>query len=65
MGTSLPDLDLVAHTIVTLLQGAVLRQIIDPDETRLDRIFDELIRTIVLLVWARLPQQGETPGSIA
>ena len=38
------------------LQGAVLRRSIDPDEARLDRVFDELRRTILLPVWVRLPE---------
>ncbi len=57
VGMALPDLDLVAHTIVALLQGAVLRPEVDPDEARMDRIFDELARTIVLLIWVRLPPE--------
>jgi AcrR family transcriptional regulator len=55
LGTPLPDLDLVAHTTMALLQGAVLRQIVEPDEAELDRILAELRRTLVLLVWHRLP----------
>jgi len=57
LGIELPDLDLVAHTIVTLLQGAMLRQILDPDEAVLDRILGELRRTIVLLIADRLPDE--------
>ncbi len=57
VGMKLPDLDLVAHTIVALLQGATLRPAVDPDPERLDRIFDELERTIVLLIWVRLPRE--------
>jgi len=56
LGTTLRDLDLVAHSIVTLLQGAMLRQILDPDEELLDRILEELQRTIVLLIADRLPE---------
>jgi AcrR family transcriptional regulator len=57
LGRSLPDLDLVAHTVVTLLQGALLRQIADPDERRLDRNLAELRRTLLLLIWARFPYE--------
>lgn len=55
IGRSLPDVDLLAHTIFALLQGALLRQIVDPDEDQLDRVLGELQRTIVLLIADRLP----------
>jgi AcrR family transcriptional regulator len=57
LGRSLPDLDLVAHTVVTLLQGALLRQIADPDERRLERNLAELRRTLLLLIWSRFPYE--------
>lgn len=56
LGRSLPDLDLVAHSILTLLQGAALQQIVEPDEERLDRTLAELRRTFLLLIWVRLPE---------
>lgn len=61
IGSALPDVDLLAHTVFALLQGAMLRQIVDPDETQLDRVLDELRRTIVLLIADRLPR-GASPG---
>lgn len=54
-GFDVPDLDLVAHTAVTLLQGAMVRQVIAPDEAQLDRVLAEFRRTLSLLVWSRLP----------
>jgi len=54
IGPGLPDLDLVAHTTITLLQGAALRQIVLPDEVYLDRVLAELRRTLVLLLGDRL-----------
>jgi hypothetical protein len=61
LGTEIPDLDMVAHTLLTLLQGAVLGRIVDRDEKRLDRALEELRRTIVLLVWSRLPEDRRPP----
>jgi AcrR family transcriptional regulator len=52
---AIPDLDLVAHTILSLLQGAVTRSAWIGDDAELDRLFDELRRTVVLALWARLP----------
>lgn len=63
VGMRLPDLDLVAHTIMALLQGALLRPSVDPDEAQLDRVFEELARTIVLLVWVRLPEELRRDGA--
>ncbi len=54
---SLPNLDLVAHTAITLLQGALMRQIAEPDPGRLDRNLAELRRTILLQIWARFPYE--------
>jgi AcrR family transcriptional regulator len=63
IGRPLPDADLVAHTIFALLQGALLRQIVDPDPVQLDRVLDELRRTIVLLIADRLPRDAECGGA--
>lgn len=57
VGAQLPDVDLLAHTVFALLQGAMLRQIVDPDTAQLDRVLDELRRTIVLLIADRLPER--------
>lgn len=61
LGQTLPDLDLVAHTVVTLLEGAMLRQAVDPDPVRLDRLLAELQRTVVLLIADRLPPETAGP----
>lgn len=50
----LRDPDLVAHTIVSLMQGALLLRLADPGGTDLDRIFAELERTVVLVMADRL-----------
>ena len=62
VGRTLPDLDLVAHTTIGLVQAASLRLLLDPEETDLDRLFADLQRTFVLLVADRLsraPRTGE------
>ncbi|MCG8592615.1 MAG: TetR/AcrR family transcriptional regulator [Proteobacteria bacterium] len=58
VGCSLPDVDLLAHTVFVLLQGAMLRQMADPDPDGLERVLDDLRRTIVLLVYDRLPEDA-------
>src|SRR3990172_3688929 len=62
VGRTLPDLDLVAHTTIGLVQAASLRLVLDPEETDLDRLFADLQRTFLLLVADRLsraPRTGE------
>ena len=59
LGRELPDLDLVAHTVIALLQSSMLRQIAQPDPARLTRELRELVRTLKLLVWARLPYEDQ------
>ena len=63
IGIPLPDLDLVAHTILSLLQGACLRQILEPDEAELERVLGELKRTVLLLIADRLRATGQLPVS--
>ena len=54
MGLDLPDLDLVGHTAVTLLQGAMHRYEVDGDVEQLDRILADFRRTLSLMIWDRL-----------
>ena len=44
------DPDLIAHTIVSLMQGALLLRLADPEGTDLDRVFAEIERTVVLVM---------------
>lgn len=44
------DPDLIAHTIVSLMQGALLLRLADPEGTDLDRVFAELERTVLLVM---------------
>lgn len=46
----LPDLDLVGHTVISLLEGALIRTVVDPDGTDLDRLWGELAETIALAI---------------
>ena len=62
VGGELADVDLLAHTVFALLQGAMLRQIIDPDEAQLDRVLQELRRTVMLLIADRLPKEPSAPA---
>jgi AcrR family transcriptional regulator len=50
----LPDVDLLARTILELLQGAVLWRVLEP-QADLDRTFDEIRRTVALGLAARVP----------
>lgn len=53
LGTDLPDMDLLGHTIIALTHAALRRRIMDP-EVDLDRLFKDFERTINLLVADRL-----------
>ena len=53
----LPDLDLAAQTILLLLQGSVSRVSVLRDPAAVDRVFDEFRRTVVLVLWSRLPEE--------
>lgn len=50
------DLDLAAHTVLALLQGAALRVSTLRDDAEIDRVFDECRRTVLLVLWSRLPE---------
>jgi len=58
LGFSLEGLDLVAHTMLTLLQGAAIRLLVDPESTDLEALFAEFRRTVLLAVEDRMtPEQ--------
>lgn len=57
VGIDLPDLDLLGHTAVTLLQGAVHRFELEHDVELLDRLLAEFRRTLTLMIWDRLPPE--------
>lgn len=58
LGFSLEALDLVAHTMLTLLQGAAIRLLVDPEGADLEALFDEFRRTVLLAVQDRMtPEQ--------
>jgi AcrR family transcriptional regulator len=60
LGT-LPDLDLVAHTMIALLEGALLQHHLDPEGTDLDRLFREMRRTVWLVLADRMAQAHAEP----
>ncbi|NNL64846.1 MAG: TetR/AcrR family transcriptional regulator, partial [Myxococcales bacterium] len=55
LGAVVAQPERVAQTIVALLQGAAVRQGMQPD-AGLDGFFEEVRRTIVLMIWSRLPE---------
>jgi AcrR family transcriptional regulator len=57
LGREIPDLDLVAHTALALLQAALLRRLVDPDGADLERLLAELRRVILLSVASRLSEE--------
>jgi hypothetical protein len=57
----LPDLDLVAHTMIALLEGTLLQHHLDPEGTDLDRLFREMRRTVWLVLADRLARAHVEP----
>ena len=57
IGHDLPRVEMVAHTILGLLQMALVRRLLDPD-TDLDIVFTDLRRTIILIVSDRMNNPG-------
>jgi AcrR family transcriptional regulator len=54
LGVHLGDADLVAETLLALVQAASFRRLLRPEATDLDRFFEHVRRTIALLVADRL-----------
>jgi AcrR family transcriptional regulator len=57
IGHEVPRVEMVAHTILGLLQMALVRRLVDPD-TDLDLVFADLRRTIILIVSDRVNNPG-------
>jgi AcrR family transcriptional regulator len=57
----IPDLDLVAHTMLVMMQGVMVSQLLDPAHADADRLFRELRRTVILSVNSRLPAHLRYP----
>ena len=57
IGHELPRIDMVAHTILGLIQVAMIRRVVDPN-SELDVIFADLRRTIILIVSDRVNHPG-------
>jgi TetR/AcrR family transcriptional regulator len=62
LGFEVPRVDMVAHTILGLLQMALVRRLVDPD-TDLDTVFADLRRTIILIVSDRVNNPGIYTGA--
>lgn len=61
IGHEVPRVDMVAHTILGLLQMALVRRLVDPN-TDLDIVFADLRRTIILIVADRVNNPGIHTG---
>lgn len=57
-----PDLDLVAHTMLVMMQGVMVSQLLDPAHADADRLFREFRRTVILSVNSRLPAHLRYPA---
>jgi AcrR family transcriptional regulator len=57
LGHDIPRVEMVAHTILGLLQMALVRRLVDP-KTDLDVVFADLRRTIILIVSDRVNNPG-------
>ncbi|MCP4039610.1 MAG: TetR/AcrR family transcriptional regulator [bacterium] len=57
LGQKIPRVEMVAHTILGLLQMALVRRIVEP-EANLDMVFADLRRTIILVVADRVNNPG-------
>ena len=64
IGKEIPRVEMVAHTILSLLQTALVRRLVDPS-TDLDLVFDDMRRTIILIVADRInnPEIYNRPAS--
>jgi len=65
IGRALPDLDLVAHALLSLEQSAALRYLADPEHVDLERFFAFTRRVVILLVVDRLREAGLIPPAAA
>ncbi len=63
LGRTIPNLDLVCHTVFSLLDGIMLLYRISPEETDLDRLFQNLKETLVVSV-LRAIQSAETDPTL-
>jgi AcrR family transcriptional regulator len=57
LGREIPRIEMVAHTILSLLQTALIRRLVDP-ATNLDLVFADMRRTIILIVSDRINNPG-------
>ena len=55
----LPDADYIAHTMLALLQGALLRLQLEPESTDAEALFRDMRRTIELLLADRVARASD------
>ncbi len=58
LGDDFPDLDMLATTIIALTHGALRQHQIDPENTDLDRMFADMRRTVLVLIFDRLQRMA-------
>jgi AcrR family transcriptional regulator len=58
VGDRVPEADLIAHTVLALLDGALLATLIDPKGTDLDRLLEHMRTTLVLVIGHQLERVG-------
>jgi AcrR family transcriptional regulator len=61
LGDGLRDLDLVAHSMLALLQAALFHRLMDPEAPELGRLFDEFRRVVSLTLEHRLRRRAAGP----
>ena len=57
LGRRMPDLDLLAHTIIALIHAAQRRHQLHPEED-LGRLFADLRRVVLVLIANRVERAG-------
>jgi len=61
VGRELPEMQQLSDLVIGLLQNALVRYAIDPDEERLDHNLEELQRALITLVGMRLNASSDPP----
>jgi AcrR family transcriptional regulator len=62
LGRRIPNVDMISHTVISLLDGAVCALAVDPERTDVERMLDNMRTTWALLIAHNL-QSGEGGGA--
>jgi len=54
LGVDLPDMDLLGHTIIALVEAALRKKLMDPEGCDMDRLFTDLDHTLDVLIQDRI-----------